>query len=81
MEQLFERKESDKTSTLVKLQGNPLNYVRSLQSKWESVSGGRELHKGVAVALILNKIPKSVVEDAIRQIIEERQRSLKPNKK
>ena len=80
MEHLFERKEADKTSTLVTLQGNPLNYVKMLKRRWEDagISGGKELHKGTAVALLLNKIPKDVIEQAIKRIIEERK---KPSRK
>lgn len=61
---------NESTSTLVKLQGNPLNHVLSLKTRWRDTTG-QELHKGTAIALLLNKIPKDVIKQAIMDIVEE----------
>lgn len=68
---LFERKSSDTTSTLVKLKGNPLNYVIMLQTRvYEKTQ--RQVSKGDAVSMLLNTIPKEIVEKAIKKIVEEK---------
>ena len=71
----FERKDDDSTTVLVKLSGNPLNYIMSLKAKYLQTTG-KDLHKGNAISLLLNKIPKKIVEDAIKEIINE----IKPRK-
>ena len=60
--------DNSSTSTLLKLQGKPLGYVNSLKTKWRAKTG-KELHKGTAVALLLNNIPKSEIEKAIKNIV------------
>lgn len=64
----FENVNKDSTSTLLKLQGRPLDYVTRLQRKWEKAKGNR-LHKGNAVALLLNNIPRKAIEEAIAKIV------------
>lgn len=71
----FTRTEEDSVQTLVKLRGNPLNYVISLKARYLQASG-RELGKGEAMQMLLNRIPKKVIEEAITDIIAE----VKPRK-
>lgn len=61
--------DNNSTSTLVKLKGNPLNHVMSLKAKWLKVTG-KDLHKGTAIALILNQIPKDEINKAINEIVK-----------
>ncbi len=70
---LFERERPESATTMVKLQGNPLNHVISLQSRLYERTH-RRISKGNAIAMLLNKIPKEVVEKAIKAIVEERQK-------
>lgn len=77
---MFESNNPESTSAIVRLKGNPLNYVISLQSKYYSATQKR-LNKGEAIMRLLNKIPKDVVENSIKQIIQELKQSVVDNYK
>jgi len=75
----FERKDDDSAKVLVKLRGNPLNYIMHFKARYlEKI--GKDLGKGDAINYLLNKIPRKVIDDAIKEIIEEHTK-VKKNKK
>ena len=63
---------STSTSCIVKLRGRPLDYVLSLKASYLNRTG-KTLAKGDAIQLILNRVPKKVIEEAIKEIVNEAQ--------
>jgi hypothetical protein len=75
----FERKDDDSAKVLVKLKGNPLNYIMSFKAQYLQKLG-KDLGKGDAINYLLNKIPRQAIDDAISQVIKEHEKDKKPQK-
>ena len=76
----FERKDDDSATALVKLRGNPLNYIMSFKAQYLEKLG-KDLGKGDAISYLLNKIPRLYIDNAIREIIEEHSKEKNEKKK
>jgi len=59
---------SETTSVLVKLRGNALNHIISLKSRLMQKTG-KDIGKSEAVVILLNRMPKETIEQAISSII------------
>ena len=66
----FERQDDKSASVLVELRGRPLDYIMSFKAKYLRKLN-KDLGKGDAINYLLNKIPRKVIKDAIRQVLEE----------
>ena len=76
----FERKDDESAMVLVKLRGNPLNYIMSFKAQYLKRLN-KDLGKGDAINYLLNKIPRREIDDAIKQIIEEHTKEKNKEKK
>lgn len=68
----FEKSNSEEstesTSVLVKLRGHALNHIISLKSRLMQKTG-KNIGKSEAVVILLNRMPKETIEEAISSII------------
>ena len=76
----FERKDDESATVLVKLRGNPLNYIMSFKARYLE-KFGKDLGKGDAINYLLNKIPREAIDKAVKQILEEHTKEKKDEKK
>lgn len=75
----FERKDDESAQVLVKLRGNPLNYIMSFKAQYLQKLN-KDLGKGDAINYLLNKIPRKVIDDAIKEVIQEHKKDKEKNK-
>jgi hypothetical protein len=76
----FERKDEDSATVLVKLRGNPLNYITSFKAQYLKKLN-KDLGKGDAINYLLNQIPREVITKAIKEILEEHKKEKQDEKR
>jgi hypothetical protein len=72
----FERQDDESTTVLVKLRGKPLNYIMSFKAQYLKKLN-KDLGKGDAINYLLNRIPREIIDTAIKETLEEHKKEKK----